>query len=87
MSYLIAIHFLIGILTGCVFRVRVLLGLVAVVLFECVAASAALGATAGLWLLTGLAAVQIGYLGGVWLRSLLEKAGLAEPGAGVGDVR
>lgn len=87
MSYLVAIHFLIGILTGSVFRVRVLLGLVAVVFFECLAAALALGAAAALWPLTGLVAVQIGYLGGVLIRSVLEKAGFAEPGARVGDVR
>src|ERR1700676_2656165 len=87
LSYLVAIHFLIGILTGSVFRVRVLLALVAVVLFECLAAALALGAAAALWPLTGLVAVQIGYLGGLLIRSVLEKAGLAEPGARVGDVR
>ena len=87
LSYQVAIHFLIGILTGSVFRVRVLLGLVAVVLFECLAAALALGAAAALWPLTGLVAVQIGYLGGLLIRSVLEKAGLAEPGARVGDVR
>ena len=87
LSYLVAIHFLIGILTGSVFRVRVLLALVAVVLLECLAAVLALGATAALWPLTGLMAVQIGYLGGLLIRSVLEKAGLAEPGARVGEVR
>jgi hypothetical protein len=68
---LVAIHFLIGILTGSVFRVRVLLALVAVVFFECLAAALALGAAAALWPLTGLVAVQIGYLGGLLIRSVL----------------
>lgn len=80
MSFLIAIHLLAGFLTGSIFRVRALLGLVIIVLIECVATAAVSGAQAGLWSLTSLVAIQMGYLGGVYARSVLEKVGLlAEP--------
>lgn len=80
MSFLVAIHLLIGFLTGAVFRVRALLSLVVIVLIECVATAAVSGVKAGLWSLTSLVAIQMGYLGGVYARSALERAGLlAEP--------
>jgi hypothetical protein len=87
LSYSVAIHLLIGILTGSVFRVRALLGLVAIVLLECLVIVLVVGAAAGLWSLTSLAAIQMGYLGGVWCRSVLEKAGFAEPDTHVRDTR
>ena len=37
------------------------------------------GTSMGLWSLGSLVAVQVGYLGGVWLRSALEHVGIAEP--------
>lgn len=56
------------------------MGLVIVVLVECVATAAVFGVQAGLWSLTSLVAIQMGYLGGVYARSILEKTGLlAEP--------
>lgn len=76
MSFLVAIHLLAGFLTGAIFRVRALLGLMIIVLIECVATAAVSGIRAGLWSLTGLVAVQMGYLGGVYARSVLEKVGL-----------
>lgn len=79
MFYSVAIHFLIGMLTGYAFPVRALLGLVAVVLVECLIVAVVFGAAAGLWSLAGLMAIQIGYLGGVYTRSVLEKAGITEP--------
>jgi hypothetical protein len=53
-----------------------LLGLVIIVLIECAATVAMSGIQAGVWSLTSLVAVQMGYLGGVYARSLLEKVGL-----------
>ena len=73
---LIAIHFLAGFLTGSIFRVRTLLGLVIIVLIECAVTAAMSGFQAGVWSLTSLVAVQMGYLGGVYARSILEKVGL-----------
>lgn len=76
LSVLIAVHFLAGFLTGSIFRVRTLLGLVIIVLIECAATAAMSGFQAGVWSLTSLVAVQMGYLGGVYARSILEKVGL-----------
>lgn len=87
MLYSIAIHFFVGVLTGCIFRVRVLLGLMAAVLLECGVIALTAGGAAALWSLTGLVAIQIGYLGGIYVRSILEKAGLTQPDARVGRVR
>ncbi|WP_424627929.1 hypothetical protein [Bradyrhizobium sp. SYSU BS000235] len=50
---------------------------------ESIAMAALFGLPAGLWSLVNLAAIQIGYLGGVCVRGLLEKAGLAESGTRV----
>ncbi|MBN9600198.1 MAG: hypothetical protein J0G28_11065 [Afipia sp.] len=88
MSFQIAIHFLAGLVTGVVFRVRVLLCLVAVVLIECIAMAAMFGLRAGLWSLASLVMVEMGYLGGGYLRSVLERAGfLGELGTGIGPTR
>ncbi|MBN8968276.1 MAG: hypothetical protein J0G95_07415 [Rhizobiales bacterium] len=88
MSLQIILHFLAGLLAGAVFRVRVLLGLVVVVLIECIATAAMFGLRAGLWSLTSLVAVEVGYLGGGCLRTMLERAGfLVELGTGIGPTR
>ena len=76
---MVAFHFLAGAVTGSIFAVRTLLTLVAFVLVECVGATIAWGLSTGLWLLGSLAAVQIGYLGGIYLRSVLEHAGIGVP--------
>ncbi len=75
----IALHFLAGAVAGSTFTVRTLLLLVGIVLVECVTATVTLGLTAGLCSLGGLVAVQIGYLGGIYLRSVLERVGIAQP--------
>ena len=79
MISIVAIHFLAGLVTGSVFAVRTLLTLVAMVLIQCVVVTVARGLYAGLWSLVSLFAVQIGYLGGIYLRSVLEHMGIAEP--------
>ena len=76
---MVAFHFLAGAVTGSIFAVRTLLTLVAFVLMECVGATIAWGLSTGLWLLGSLFAVQVGYLGGICLRSLMEHVGIAEP--------
>lgn len=76
MSLFVAIHVVVGFLTGSIFRIRALLGLLIIILIECVATAAVSGARAGLWSLTSLVAVQMGYLGGVYARSVLERVGL-----------
>jgi hypothetical protein len=75
----IALHFVVGAVAGSMFTVRTLLALVGFVLLECVAAAVALGFTAGLCSVGGLVAVQIGYLAGIYLRSVLEHMGIAQP--------
>jgi hypothetical protein len=75
----IALHFVAGTVAGLIFTIRTLLVLIGIVLAECVTATMALGLTAGLFSLGGLVALQIGYLGGICLRSVLERAGIAQP--------
>jgi hypothetical protein len=55
--------------------------LVAFVLIECVGVTIACGVAMGFWSLGGLIAVQVGYLGGIYVRSVLEHMGVAEPDA------
>ncbi len=74
----IAFHFLAGAITGSLFAVRTLLMLVAFVLLESVVAAFAYGIFSGLWCLAGLIALQVGYLGGIYVRSVLEHAGIAD---------
>ena len=76
---MVVFHFLAGSVAGTIFAVRTLLTLVALVLIECVGVTIALGPSIGLWSLGGLVAIQVGYLGGIYLRNMLELAGIAEP--------
>lgn len=57
------------------FAVRTLLTLVAIVLIERAVATIARGLSVGLWSLGSLIGVQVGYLGGIYLRSVLEHVG------------
>jgi hypothetical protein len=75
----VALHFLAGSVAGSIFAVRTLLTLVALILIECVGVTIAWGLSMGLWSLGGLIAIQVGYLGGIYLRSVLEHMGIAEP--------
>ncbi len=79
MISVIALHFVAGAVAGSMFTVRTLLALVGIVLIECVTATVALGFAAGLCSVGGLVAVQIGDLAGIYLRSVLEHAGIAQP--------
>jgi len=74
----VVFHFLAGSVAGTIFAVRTLLTLVALVLIECVGVTIALGLSIGLWSVGGLIAIQVGYLGGIYLRNMLELAGIAE---------
>jgi hypothetical protein len=65
--------------TGGIFPIQALLGLMALTAIESVVAVAVFGLPTGLWSLMNLAAIQVGYLGGIYVRNLLEKAGLAAP--------
>src|SRR5712672_2040539 len=77
---LISFHFLAGLVAGSIFAVRTLLSLVALALMECVGVAIWRGFSAGLfWSLGSLVAVQLGYLGGIYLRSVLEHGGIGVP--------
>ena len=77
--WVIALHFGAGAVAGALFTVRTLLVLVAIGLVECVAALLMGGLSAGLYAVAGLFVVQVGYLAGGLLRSVLERAGIAHP--------
>ena len=70
MISVVALHFLAGVVTGCIFAVRTLLTLVALVLMECVGVTIAWGVSMGLWSLGSLIAIQVGlpwrYLSSRW---------------------
>lgn len=71
------LHFFAGIVVGSLFRVRTLFVLALAVFVEAGAAVVLLGISAGLiWFVVSEVALQFGYLGGMYLRSVLEKAGI-----------
>jgi len=77
----ISLHLLAGLVAGSIFAVRTLLTLVALVLIECAGVAIWSGFSTGLfWLLGSLVAVQFGYLGGIYLRSVLERVGIGAAG-------
>ena len=76
----ISFHFLAGLVAGSIFAVRTLLTLVALVLIEWAGVAIWRGFSTGLfWSLGSLIAVQLGYLGGICLRSVLEHVGIGVP--------
>lgn len=84
----IAIHFLVGMGVGAAFTVRTLLTLVAFTLTESLALTVARGFyEAVFWTIGSLIAVQFGYLGGIYLRSLLEHSGFVEHSGFAGRTR
>jgi hypothetical protein len=71
------LHMTAGLLVGSLFGVQTLVVLVFAVFVEAVAVIALRGLSTGLlWILVGQMALQFGYLGGVCLRSILERAGI-----------
>jgi hypothetical protein len=76
-------HGVIGAVTGGIFPIQALLGLMVLAVIESIVAATVLGQPMGLWLVANLAAIQVGYLGGICIRCLLEKVGLAERGTRV----
>jgi hypothetical protein len=74
----VALHFFAGLLAGTRFGAQTILVLVLAVLVEGVVSLIAQGAYANLvCLLLSQFALQFGYLGGICLRSILERAGVA----------
>ena len=66
-------HLMAGAVAGSIFTVQSLFLLLAVILLESAVLGLLYGGMAGLGGLAGLVAVQIGYLGGVYARSVLEQ--------------
>lgn len=79
MLYPIILHFLAGAVTGLVFKVRTLLLLLLIIMAEAAFLVFVLGSIAGAWALADLIAVQAGYFGGIYGRSVFEHAGYALP--------
>ncbi|WP_035644783.1 hypothetical protein [Bradyrhizobium sp. ORS 285] len=77
--WVIALHFAAGAVAGAIFKVRTLLALVAISFAECIAVAVLGGLSAALPWVGGLVALQVGYLLGIYLRSVLERAGIAHP--------
>ena len=81
MLYTAIFHLLAGTVTGSVFKVRTLLILLGLVLFESVILAIVHGSIAGPWAVANLIGVQAGYLLGVYVRGVLEHAGYLLPSA------
>ena len=72
--YAILFHFLAGATTGSTYKVRALLPLTGFVLLEALILGFTYGPMTGLWALSNLVTVQVGYLFGVYARDVLEQA-------------
>jgi hypothetical protein len=73
----LVLHLLAGLVAGSLFGVQTLVVLALAVSVEGVACFILHGASAGLvWLLVSQVTLQIGYLGGIYLRSVLERVGI-----------
>ena len=71
------LHLIVGLLVGSLFRVQTLLVLALAVFVEAGAFVVLFGLSTGLiWLLASQVALQLGYLGGMYVRSILERAGI-----------
>ena len=79
MLYATIFHLLAGAVTGSVFKVRTLLILLGLVLFESVILAIVHGSIAGPWAAANLIGIQIGYLVGIYVRGILEQAGYLLP--------
>ncbi len=74
MLYAFGLHLAAGGVIGSVFRARILLVSVGFVVLEAATIAPVQGSVVGLWLLTSLVALQLGYLVGAFGRGVLEYA-------------
>ena len=73
---ILILHLFAGLLSGALFRIQTLLMLALLVLLEAVCRTAiGGGAITVLWWVAAELVLQVGYLGGVYLRSVLERLG------------
>jgi hypothetical protein len=76
MPIVVAIHLLVGLLAGTVFGVQTLLVLAMVVLVEAVGTVVVSGLSVDVfWWVGAEVALQVGYLVGIYLRSMIERVG------------
>ena len=73
---IVAIHLLVGVLAGTVFGVQTLLALAIVVLVEAAVTVVVNGPSVDIfWWVGAEIALQLGYLVGIYLRSMIERMG------------
>jgi hypothetical protein len=78
--YVAALHLLAaGAIAGSAVKIRALLVLAGLVLAESIALGLVRDTSAGLWALTNIPIVQVGYLVGIYGRATLERAGYGSP--------
>ncbi len=82
MLYAATLHLLAGTVAGSIFKVRTLLTLLGLVLFEAAILAFVQGSTAGLWSLTSLLAIEVGYIVGILSRGALGIVGYSGEQAG-----
>jgi len=80
--YAATFHLLAGTVAGSIFKVRTLLTLLGFVLFETAIAAIVQGSSAGLWALTSLLAIEVGYMAGLLSRGALGLVGYSGEQAG-----
>ena len=74
MLYATILHTLAGTVTGSIFRVRILLVLLCLVIIESVILYFMQGGIAVLWALASFYAIEFGYFTGILARSFIERA-------------
>lgn len=82
MLYAATFHLLAGIVAGSTFKVRTLLTLLGFVLFEAAMLAFVQGSSGGLWALTSLLAIEVGYFAGLLSRGALGLVGYSGEQAG-----
>lgn len=74
MLYATIFHLLAGMITGSIFKVRILLLVLGFVLVEFVILAFVHGNAAGLWAAASLLVVEMGYVAGIFGRRIFEQA-------------
>jgi hypothetical protein len=77
--YAVGFHSVAGVVAGSVFKVRTLLLIVSIVLVESAVLTACSFELAPAWGLANIICIQVGYFGGMCLRSALNQAGYLLP--------
>ena len=83
MIYAIGFHSVAGVVAGSLFKVRTLLLILSIVLVESAVLTTRGFELAGVWGLTNIMSIQVGYFAGIFLRRVLDQAGYLLPSAKV----